>query len=417
MTQLLFVLYLVFFCWLVTRIPFFKKTGLPARWLVVLFVLKVAAGMAYGWFHAQSPHYETEADTWKFFFDAKAQTRQLVQNPLRFLLDTFENPYDRRYRHFFGVANSFWNDLKHIYMVKLVALFNLFSGNSFYTNIIFYSFLTFFGPVAFLRVMQDVFPGRLLLLTAGTFLFPSFLFWTSGIHKDGLIFLYVSIAVYHFYFGLKHQRFPVKRGLWVLAMVALIFPVRNYVVLAMVPALAAWWLAQRYFQQAWRAFLLVTIVGTTVFFGSKYLHPKVDLPIAIVMRNKEFIKLGGNSMMPQRELKATLKSFVTNAPQALNHALARPYLTESTAPLYMLCGLEILIVWMLVFIWFFRFTENPYRHNVVLFLLFVSMLLLLLTGYIVPQIGALVRYRSIYFPFILVPILATIRWDGIKLKK
>jgi hypothetical protein len=418
MLHLLFALYLIFFCWLAVRIPFIKKTGLSPTWIIGLFLVKVGAAMAYGWFHTQLLHYETEADTWRFFFESKPQTQLLLRNPLGFFADTFANPYGRDYRHFFAAANSFWNDLKHVYMVKLMAIFNLFSGGHYYINTIFYSFLTFFGPVAFLRMMNDVFPGRLQLLTLSTFLFPSFLFWTAGIHKDGLIFLYISVLVYHFYYGLQQQRFPVYRALWVIAMLALIFPLRNHVVLAVLPGLAAWWLAERYLKQrVWIAFLLVTLAGTAVFFGSKYVHPKINLPVSIVLRNQEFLKLGGNSMLPQRPLEATLKSFVQNAPQALNHAMARPYLTENASALYVLCGLEIMLAWLLVFIWFFRFTENPYRHGVVYFLLFISLLLLLLTGYIVPQLGALVRYRSIYFPMILVPIIATIRWDGVVLKK
>jgi hypothetical protein len=44
-----------------------------------------------------------------------------------------------------------------------------------------------------------------------------------------------------------------------------------------------------------------------------------------------------------------------------------------------------------------------------MFLFLVSMILLLLTGYIVPQLGAIVRYRAIFFPFIMVPIISTIQ--------
>ncbi len=410
MTWLLLTIYLLFFSWLLLRIPFIRQTGLPPVWIIGLFLLKVAAGMAYGWFHTTLPNYTNEADTWKFFFEGKEQTRLLLQDPLAFLREVVENPYGKKYRHLFSAVNSYWNDLKHLYMVKLVSLFNLFTGSRYYVNVIFYSFLTFFGPVAFLRVMNDVFPERLYLLTAATFLFPSFLFWSSGIHKDGLVFMLMALAIYHFHFGLRHKHMTYQTWLWVALLVALIFPVRNYVVLALLPGFAAWWLAERFFRTRWIAFLLVTVVGTTLFFGTKFINPKVDLPIAIVMRKLEFLKLGGQSMLPQRELKPNFLSFVKNAPQAINHSLVRPYLTEIASPLYFVCAVEIFVVWLLVFTWFFRYTENPYRHSVVLFLFLVGMVLLLLTGYIVPQLGAIVRYRSIFFPLLLVPIVATIKW-------
>ena len=162
--------------------------------------------------------------------------------------------------------------------------------------------------------------------------------------------------------------------------------------------------------------MLVTIICSSVFFGAKYIHPKLDLPISIVLRNKDFIKLGGNSFLPQRKLEPTFIGFIKNAPQALNHALVRPYVTEFVSPLYLASALEILFVWLLVSIWFFRYTDNPYKHSVVQFLFLVSIVLLLLTGYIVPQLGAIVRYRAIFFPFILVPIIATIDWKKNVLK-
>lgn len=416
MTYLLFALYLVLFSWLITRIKFIQQSGLPNYWLIGLFVLKVAAGVAYGWYYTTIPNYEQSADTWKFFFDSKNDTALLFHDPLRYFTSIYDNPYDKDFRHLFSSVNSYWNDLKHIYMVKIMSLFNVLSGTRYYVNVIFYSFITFFGPIAFIRVMNDLFPDRKLLITCSTFLFPSFLFWSSGIHKDGLIFLFLSLIVYVMYFGLKKKRLGIKEVFIILLLLTLIFPVRNHVVLACIPGLLAWWIAEKYFKRKWIAFALVTIIGTTIFFAAKYIHPKLDLPVSIVMRNKGFIMLGGNSFLPQRKLEANFLSFVQNAPQALNHTLVRPYVTEFLSPLYLVSGLEILLIWILVSVWFFRYTDNPYKHSVVQFLFLVSMVLLLLTGYIVPQLGAIVRYRAIFFPFILVPIIATTSWKQNKLQ-
>ncbi len=416
MTYLLFAVYLVLFCWLITRVKFIQKAGLPNYWLIGLFVLKVAAGVAYGWYYTTIPNYERSADTWKFFFDSKSDTALLFHDPIRYFTGIFDNPYDKDYRHLFSSVNSYWNDLKHTYMVKIMSLFNALSGTRYYVNVIFYSFITFFGPIAFIRVMNDLFPDRKLLVTCSTFLFPSFLFWSSGIHKDGLIFLFMSLIVYVMYFGFKKKKLGIKEFSIVLLLLMLIFPVRNHVVLACIPGLVAWWLAEKYFKRKWIAFALVTAIGTTIFFSAKYIHPKLDLPISIVMRNKGFIMLGGNSFLPQRKLEANFPSFIQNAPQALNHTLVRPYVTEFLSPLYLASALEILFIWLLVSVWFFRYTDNPYKHSVVQFLFLVSMVLLLLTGYIVPQLGGIVRYRAIFFPFVLVPIIATIAWKKNKLQ-
>jgi hypothetical protein len=416
MTYFLFAIYLVFFCWLITRIRFFKNSGLSNQWLIGLFALKVIAGMAYGWYFTQVPNYHSASDTWRFFYDSTTETELLLKNPLQYFSNFLDNPHDKEYRHLFSPVNSYWKDLKELYMVKLVSVFNLLSGTRYYVNVIFYSFITFAGPVAFLRIMNDVFPGRLRLLAAGTFLIPSFLFWSSGIHKDGFVFMLLTLAAYHFHFGLKEKRFRLSKLVLTGLLVLLIFPVRNHIVLAAAPAFVAWWLAEKYFTQKWIAFALVTVIGITTFFTTKYIHPKFDLPISIVLRQKDFRKLGGNSMIPLRPLKATFTSFVSNAPQALNHTLARPYLTEIQSPVYMLSALELAFLWLIIFIWFFRFNGNPYQHSVVLFFFMTSMALLLLTGYIVPQLGAIVRYRSIFLPLLMVPVIATSKWSSNILK-
>jgi hypothetical protein len=415
MTYFLFAIYLVFFCWLITRVQFFKKSGLSNQWLIGLFLLKVAAGIAYGWFFTTIPDYRNSADTWKFFYQGNADKQLLFTNPIRYFTSIVDNPYGRQFSHLFSTANSYWNDLKHIYMVRIVSLFNIFSGSRYYVNVIFFSFLTFYGPIAFIRIMNEVFPNKLKLITISTFLFPSFLFWSSGIHKDGIVFTLLTLAIYIFYFALKEKRLTVKSLFQVIILIALIFPVRNHVVLACIPGFFSWWLAEKYFKRKWIAFVLVTIVFGAFFFGSKYINPKLNLPLSIVMRNKDFHRLGGKSILPQRELEPDLLSFIKNGPQALNHVLVRPYITEIFSPFYFFSAIEILFIWILVSIWFFRYTDNPYKHSVVVFLFLISMVLLLLTGYIVPQIGGIVRYRAIFFPYILVPLITTIDWKQNKL--
>src|SRR5215472_11595865 len=46
---LLFVGYLVLFAWLVTKTKFFNRSGLSKAQLVIIFLLKVMAGILYGW--------------------------------------------------------------------------------------------------------------------------------------------------------------------------------------------------------------------------------------------------------------------------------------------------------------------------------------------------------------------------------
>ena len=54
--------------------------------------------------------------------------------------------------------------------------------------------------------MKDVFPGKKMAVLFATFLVPSFLYWTSGIHKEGLIFTGISLIIYCIYFGTQRKK-------------------------------------------------------------------------------------------------------------------------------------------------------------------------------------------------------------------
>jgi hypothetical protein len=223
-----------------------------------------------------------------------------------------------------------------------------------------------------------------------------------------LLFAY---ACYVFYFGIKNNQSPMNYGIIAMICVGLIFPVRNYMALAIVPFFISWWIAERWFYRKWIPFILTGIIGAVLFFGVRKVVPVIDAPTTIILRKLEFTRLGGQSLLPQRTLESSFYSFLKNAPQALNHSLVRPYPTEIYSPFYFLCALEILFIWILVFIWYFRYRENPFSSPMVIAIFMISFVVLLLIGYIVPQLGAIVRYRSIFIPFILAPIVATIRWQ------
>ncbi|MFN5335094.1 MAG: hypothetical protein ACK5BV_07915 [Bacteroidota bacterium] len=410
MDYIIFIFYLLISIWLVNKISFFKKSRLTPFWLTTFFTVKVIAGIVYGIFHSKIPNYQHTADTWVFFYNSLPQTNMLMHDPLNFFSEIFFNPDHKKFDHLFSGNDSYWNDLRHLYMIKIVAIMNIFSGSRYYVNVIFYSLLTFVGPIAFIRLMRDIFKGKLAIIAATTFMIPSFLFWTSGIHKDGIVFAALCSIAYLLHFNILRKAYTRKHILLLILFMLCIFPVRNYVVLASIPAITAWWWSAQLQRYKWAPFLIIGFVGSIVFFTTKYVYPKIDLPTSIIMRNKEFIKLGGNSMLPQPQLESNFKSFIYNVPNALNHTLARPYLNEVKSFTYFLSAIEIISLWLILFIWFFRFTDNPYRHEAVLFFMMLSIILLLLTGYIVPQLGAIVRYRSIYLPFLIVPIMCTIRW-------
>ncbi|MBW7952575.1 MAG: hypothetical protein H3C56_08480, partial [Chitinophagaceae bacterium] len=173
--------------------------------LVVLFIIKVLAGLAYAWFYLQ-PNYHTNSDSFRFYAYSLEETNILLTQPLHFLKDIFSYGYTTTGNVFVG-DNSYWNDLKSNIIIKLLAVCNVFSIKNYFINIIFFNFFFFFGLIGFYRVMQSIFTDKKYMLIIPVFLIPSFLFWCSGIHKDGLIFSAIGLVFYYFHQLLQKKFF------------------------------------------------------------------------------------------------------------------------------------------------------------------------------------------------------------------
>jgi len=410
---LLFAAYLILFAWLVTKMTFFKRTGLSKSQLIILFLLKVMAGIFYGWIGIYYGGLAKMVDTWNYHTLSIAEYNLLFSDPGEYFTNLFYNPYEGGIRKFFGTTDSYWNDLKGNLFIKVLSVFNVFTTGNYYINVIFYSFLTLFGPVAFFRIMDDVFPGRRTVVLLATFLVPSFLYWTSGIHKEGLIFTGLSLIIYVIYFGTKERTFNTGRILSLVIGFLLVLALRNFIVVLLLPALLAWLIAIRYPLYCRRIFVVAYLLYGTFFFTARYLHPALDFPQAVVTKQQEFFKLRGYSTIPMKELEPTALSFLKNTPQAINFSAIRPYPGDVRHILSLAAAVEInVLLVMLAFLLFLR-VKGAQNRAVLYFCVFFSISILLAIGFSINNLGAIVRYRSIIIPLLVVPMAAQINWARI----
>ncbi len=413
MELLLFAAYLIFFAWLVTNTNFFTASGLSAPQLVIIFLLKVMAGILYGWIGVWYGQIGQMMDTWGYHYESLKEYSTLLSQPGVFFTDIFHNTYNDGYTRFLAVENSWWNDLKGIAIIKVLALFDVFSFGHYYVNVVFYSFFTMFGPLALYRVMTDVFPGRKLPILLATFLVPSVLYWTSGLHKDGFIFFGICFAIYHVYFGLKAGRFPWWRILSVCFGLLVILVMRNFLIIPTLPALGAWVLAAKLKQKPVIVYSVIYAAFILLFFTAKFLHPRLNFPEGVVERQEAFLKLGGGSAVPVQKLEPTFGSFVATAPQAFALSTIRPYPTDVRHLLSLAASAEINFL-LLVFLLFLLYRKRNIQVSpFILFCLFFSFSVLMMIGYSVDVLGAIVRYRSVVLSLLVIPMVAAIDWQRV----
>jgi hypothetical protein len=410
---LLFAAYLILFSWLVTKVKFFNRSGFTNSQLVIIFLLKVMAGIFYGWIGVYYGQMAQMIDTWAYHVQGLEEYKLLISHPVHFFTSLFHNSYEGGYTNFLLSQNSWWNDAKANFFIKVMAIFDLFSFGNYYVNVIFYSFLSLFGPMAIYKVMKDVFPSQKIPVLIASFLIPSFLYWTSGLHKEGFIFLGISLLIYHFYFGFKEGRFPAYRIFLILFSLGLILILRNFLILPLLPPLIAWMVSQKLKFKPVFVYTVVFALFLTLFFTAKYFIPGIDLPQSVVTKQQEFIALGGHSSVAVNELKPTFTSFLVNAPQAFSLSMLRPFPSDVRHLLSLAAALEIAVILLFFLVFLFWRKNGITLSPVLLFCLFFSVGVLFMIGYSVNNLGAIVRYRSIVFPLLLAPMAAKINWRRI----
>ncbi|MFM2137813.1 MAG: hypothetical protein RJA57_120 [Bacteroidota bacterium] len=412
---MLFFLWLGALSWLVTRIRFFRTSGLGAAQLVVLFQLKVIAGIFYGWIGLYYGGYAQMQDTWVYHMAGLQEYELLRSDPAEYFANLFRDPYGGDYGNFFGGHASYWNDLKGNGLIKLFSLMNPLSFGHYYVNVIFYSVLTLWGAVALYRVMRHAFPEAKGAVLSSTFLLPSFLYWTSGLHKEGMIFNGIALVVYCMYFGTVQGRWGWKRVVGLFTGLLILLVLRNVLFLLVIPALLAWWLAWRRPLHGRTIFASIYLACTVAFFTAPLVSPKLNLPQAVVNRQQDFLKLKpGRSNVIVKELEPNAVSFLKHTPQALRLSILRPHPTDVKHLLSLAASLEITLI-LLFFLLFLFWNKRPGTpaQPLLWFCLFYSFSVLMAIGFTSNNLGAVVRYRSVVLPLLIIPLAARFDWSRI----
>jgi hypothetical protein len=404
---LFFIIYLILFCWLLTKIKFIKDAGVGNRLIILLFLVRIIAGMLNGYINLY--HYP-DTDAAAFHQDGLIEYDLLIHHPKEFFTNIFT--YHHQNSGLLDISDSFWNNLRSDLIIKLLAFFNIFSRGNFFINTLFYNFLIFFGSVSFYRIFIKLFPDKKIWLILILFAFPSLIYFTSGIHKDGLVFLGLGIICYNLYFLIK-KNLSTSKFLWLLFGLAIIFLFRNFVLLTLVPALISWIVAEKTEKFKLQIFIFFYLVFIALFFGAGYLFPSLDLPQYVSTRQIAFIQIakGGQSAININPLFPGFRSFLNNAPQAFNHTLMRPYLAERSELLYLPPEIEIFVYQVVFFIFLLFRYQHKKVDAFIYFCIFFSLSMFLMIGYTIPILGAIVRYRSIYLPLLIIPILCYTDWE------
>ncbi len=407
---LLFTIYVALAFWGIPKIPFIRQSDLSAREIKFLLALKMLSGLAFAfYFEKISINFDYLGNN----VEGKIQYELLLSNPRLFFTDFTSDINTYGLGRLFETKDSFWANLRFNLVFKFIAILNLVTKGNFYFNSIIFSSIVFFGHIAFYRIYSGIYKGRKLKILFACFGLPSILLYTSCVHKDGIVFLSIGIISYIFYRFLSSPRsVSIKYILLFFLGLATIFLFRNYVIVAIAPALLTALFCKVLPYKKRFVFLITYTFFFLLFFLSGFSKSFLNLPAAVVQRKADFAALGdANTNIQMNELYPTIQGFILNLPQAINHYLFRPYLWEFSQPSVLLTAIE-LFVYQMIFLAFIFYRKKPAMtvHPFNIFGLALVLNMMLIIGYTIPNIGAIVRYRSIFWVFLICPLLCDTDW-------
>ncbi|MEO7561075.1 MAG: hypothetical protein ABIT07_00695 [Ferruginibacter sp.] len=376
-----------------------------------LFIIKIAAGLAYGYI---SQHfYANGSDAWALNYYGNEEYSLMLSKPKEFLMSIFKPNEGEYFGNFFGSTASFWNSLKNNILIKIIAILNIFSKGNYYINSLFFNFFCFFGHIALYRVFLDLYPKCKRIVLLGCFLLPSTLYFSSGLNKDCVVFALLGAFSYYLYFSLKNH-FTLKRISIIFFTSIGILLVRNYVIAALLPAAIALIICSRYKTNILKTYFSTYMLLGFLVFLIILLQPVLN-PIQIIsQKQQDFFKLPvATSQMQTDTLTGGALNFILTAPMAINHAFVRPYIGEFSSVFYSLASAEVLFYLVLFLVMLIYYKSTGAYNPFVVFGILSAVMLFIFIGYIVPNAGSLIRYRSIYLPLIIIPVWCSI--DKIKI--
>ncbi len=403
--------YLIFFFWLFvmgTFLYFYStvwKNEL-SRYLFPGFLLKVLGGFAFVMVYN---YYYNSGDTTYYYQGAAQLADILTENPVfYFQLLGMDHAEAQQLLYQKGIFILFAQAPEEWFMLKLSSPFAFLGFQTFLGTTLFLSLISMLGSWYLFSTMHQILPGKSRFLFMINFLFPTVLFWGSGIMKDTVTLACFSIGVALFYRLLYFQGSLFWRSIWMLLLFYLIYQLKAYITIAFLVwvLITGFLISYKRIQSLFlRLISIPFLLGTFALLGylgfaniaeqsKKY---NTDRVLTQMEGFHSWHKQLGGSAYDLHINDYTIGGLLAKFPQGVNVTLFRPYIWETHNAFMLLNALESLF--LLVFtLWvllrcgkhFFQILrQNPYLLGGLFFVLFFAYAI----GISSYNFGALVRFK------------------------
>jgi len=413
---LLYSFYLLFFLRVILKWRFFEIEGANKKHFAFFFLLKVFAGLLLTLVYTYYYTDHAKADIYRYFNDSKIIFSVLFVDPVAWLKIMtgwgIDEPAVFKYilsTQYFSHPES---DIvtNNTFIIRVNVLFNFLSLGNIYVNTLFFNFITFIGLTALFKSFRSYFISFQEILYLPLFLLSSVVFWSSGLLKESLLFTGIGIYLYAW---LNNEIATSQRSIFTLVGFSLILFVKIQV--ASVLLLCSILLPIRIFSFSTAVRLMVVfvlLISISYFFGNHICK-------LLIEKRNEFVELAlkenAGSYFDANVLQPTVTNLIKLFPEALVNSILRPFIWDDGKLFEKVFAVEN-VFFLLLLIIPLRFFKLPTGEGLLLCLAFLLFAVLNYTiiGLTVPVMGAIVHYRVIAAPFLLLAFLLATDLERLK---
>ena len=416
MLELALTLATIFFAiYLIGKWKIFQIEGISISVFKGLFIIKIIAALALYVIYTQYYKDRAYADIFRYYDDSEVIYNTLLSKPWDFfrMLTGIDGrapeivPYYDVMKNWYN-TDLIFNDSRT--MIRINTFLRLFSMGTYFPHAVVMCFLAMLGLTGIFRIANELIKGKSLLLIVIIFLLPSTLLWTSGMIKEAFLIFALGVLMYQISQALRNNNFSGKRISFMVITMLILLTVKAYVLFLILPVLL-FWVISHYRKRISFLFMIFFFSGYFLLLGG--MAPVLigkEVPSMIAKKQAEFYfvaeRENAQSVVEVTRLEPTWTSLMVEAPSAFLRTLLLPMPQHAHNILMWFSVLENFLILFILLILLFSFKKQKLPDNIVLVTAFFifGCTIFILSGWVTPIIGALVRYKVPGLPFFLFPL-------------
>jgi len=415
---ILLFLYFAVFLYFLKKLSFFKNVpGLTYNWIIIFFSLKVISGIALSLIYKY--YYDPQtSDIYRYFDDGLYLYSVFWKNPVDFfkiltgigISQEHVDLYLSNMSHWFRPWEApLYNDNRVV--IRFNAIVGLFSFGHLHVHTVFANIVSFTGLVALYKFFIKYMPKeKIIWLKWGIFLFPSLLFWGSGVLKEAVLIGCFGVSVYLADYLLMYKKIFWGKILLLVACLWILLLLKPYILVLFLPCFAGFYISKNNnFLKTQLNYILSFSFLLILAIILHYAWPEYS-PINLLARKQnDFINLAiefnAGSLIHVNYLKPDLLDILRNAPQGFLTTLLRPHILEADTLFTLFASLENMLILLLLIVAFVippNLSKQPPITYISLWFFLAGFTFI---GITTPISGAIVRYKIVMLPFLWVFIV------------